>query len=338
MRMKASVIGLDIGGANLKAARSNGEARSRPFELWKHPERLAESLRELIEGWPAERFAITMTGELCDCFETKRDGARHILAEVERAFPNASILVWSTAGRFLNREEARRETLAVSAANWHALATYCGQQFAQTRPALLIDVGSTTTDIIPMFDGLPRPIGRTDPERLESSELIYTGVRRTPICALLQKGIAAELFATMLDANLMLGNLPDDPDDCGTADGRPATRQFAHARLARMLGGDPEITSKDESARLASIAHGKQRRLLIDALQEVAGRMSQPPQAVVLAGSGEFLARHAWNDCATSLKRVTANPLRVISLADELGPAASAAACAHAVAVLAERT
>ena len=28
---------------------------------------------------PAERMAVTMTGELCDCFPTKADGVRHIV-------------------------------------------------------------------------------------------------------------------------------------------------------------------------------------------------------------------------------------------------------------------
>src|SRR5262245_29195846 len=165
MRMKASVIGLDIGGANLKAAKSNGEARSRPFELWKQPKRLADELRTLLTHWEPDRLAITMTGELCDCFETKRDGVRHILAEVQRAFPSTSIGVW-TFGWFAGLDEAIDDTLSVSATNWHALATWCGSTLAPSRSAILVDVGSTTTDIIPIYYGQPHAVGRTDAERL----------------------------------------------------------------------------------------------------------------------------------------------------------------------------
>ena len=42
--MAASVLGLDIGGANLKAAHSAGLARLMPFELWKYPAGLASAL------------------------------------------------------------------------------------------------------------------------------------------------------------------------------------------------------------------------------------------------------------------------------------------------------
>src|SRR5580698_2724184 len=103
-----NVIGLDIGGANLKAATAAGDARSRPFELWKHPDRLGPALIDLLDGWTPTHLAVTMTGELCDCFETKRDGVCRILAAVEKAFPAIPIGVWSTAGRFVTVAEARQ--------------------------------------------------------------------------------------------------------------------------------------------------------------------------------------------------------------------------------------
>src|SRR5256885_9284124 len=62
-------------------------------------------------------------------------------------------------------------------------------------PALLLDTGSTTTDIIPMINGVPVPVGRTDPHRLGTGELVYTGVRRTPVCAVLGSEGTPEVFA-----------------------------------------------------------------------------------------------------------------------------------------------
>ena len=35
----------------------------------------------------ADRLAVTMTGELCDCFRTKAEGVLHILAAVDAAWP-----------------------------------------------------------------------------------------------------------------------------------------------------------------------------------------------------------------------------------------------------------
>src|SRR5690606_12298586 len=104
-------------------------------------------------------------------------------------------------------------------------------RYAEEGSALLIDVGSTTIDVIPLLDGQPVNVGKTDTERLLSGELVYTGVERTPACALLRtisyRGtmcpIANELFATARDAWLILGELPEDPIDKRTADGRPAT-------------------------------------------------------------------------------------------------------------------
>src|SRR5713101_6987149 len=97
-----AVLGLDIGGANLKAAHSGGSARLQPFELWKYPRQLGEVLKELVQGMPAhDLLAVTMTGELCDCYATKREGVHAILDAVEVAAGSKPIRVWSTAGGFV---------------------------------------------------------------------------------------------------------------------------------------------------------------------------------------------------------------------------------------------
>src|SRR5262249_41491473 len=147
--------------------------------------------------------------------------------------------VWQMGGGFVDLQGARAKPLTVAAANWHALATFCGRHVPRG-PALLVDAGSTTTDIVPLHDGRPAPRGWTDPDRLRCRELVYSGVRRTPLCALMGGEGAAELFATTLDVYLVLGLIAEDAVDCRTADGRPATRVAAHGRLARMLCADTE--------------------------------------------------------------------------------------------------
>ena len=97
-----------------------------------------------------------MTGELCDCFETKRQGVLAILDAVEAVGGRQA------GPRLAHRRPLRRpcggaaEPLKAAAANWLALATFAGR-FAPEGPALLIDVGSTTTDIVPLRDGRPVP-------------------------------------------------------------------------------------------------------------------------------------------------------------------------------------
>lgn len=324
-----SVLGLDIGGANLKAAHPEGWAVQRPFTLWKHPERLAAELKSLRALAPKhDRIAVTMTGELCDCFPTKRAGVRHILEAVGTAAGKTPVRVWTTAGHFVTPAAARRDWLRVAAANWLATATWAGR-FAPDGAALLIDIGSTTTDITPLWHGRTLPTGLTDPERLKSGELVYTGARRTPVCALLEGEVMAELFATTHDVYLLLKRRREDRRDCDTADGRPATRALAHARLARMLGGDPNMISTTETLDLARRVAERQARMIRAAAHRVAARLPRPPALVLTAGSGEFLAE------AVTDKQTGWPGMRRVSLAQRLGEEVSQAACAYAVAVLA---
>jgi probable H4MPT-linked C1 transfer pathway protein len=321
------VIGLDVGGANLKAAHTNGEASSVPFALWRNPSGLSGALRSLLATLPpASRLAVTMSGELCDCYESKRQGVAAILEAAAAAAP-LPVRVWRSDGRFTGPEEARRAPLRVGAANWMALATFAGR-LAPQGTALLIDVGSTTTDIVPLNEGKPVPRGRTDPERLQTSELVYKGVRRTPVCCLTDGAYAAEVFATTLDIYLVLGSLPEAPDDRDTADGRPATRAGAHGRLARMLCADLETSNEHERRSLALTANLRMVYLLASAVAHVAGRLPAPPRTILTAGSGEFLARSVLREHSAF------PPCPIISLSEKLGPAISTAACAHAVAVL----
>src|SRR4051812_47048682 len=105
--MTTPTLGLDIGGANLKAAHSDGSARTVPFALWKHPERLADELRQLSATMPAyQRVGVTMTGELCDCFATKSDGVRAILQAVNDAYVNIPVRLWSLDSRFIVCQQA----------------------------------------------------------------------------------------------------------------------------------------------------------------------------------------------------------------------------------------
>ena len=323
------VLGLDIGGANLKAAHGNSTVRVQPFALWKDPDGLTAALGKLIESMPAaDVLAVTMTGELCDCYESKRQGVQAILDAVAAVAGERSIRVWTTGAGFVDIVTARTKPLQVAAANWLALAKFAGRLLPDGN-GLLIDIGSTTTDIIPIISGNPAPKGLTDPDRLRSLELVYTGVRRTPLCAVLGAGVAAEFFATMLDVNLVLELIAEDASDRNTADGRPATKAAAHARLARMLCADTDTIGPQETIKLAERALLRQVYQLTMAFDHVARRLPEPPRTVVLAGEGEFLAR---------LVLGQQNSFRngnVISLAETMGLQISKVACAYSLAILA---
>lgn len=329
------MLALDIGGANLKAADGLGFAAWQSFPLWQRPDELAEALTALLaDAPPATSLAVTMTGELADCFETKAEGVNRILAAVEQIAAGRSLLVYLTDGSFVSPAEARRRPLEAAASNWHALARFAGRH-APTGSALLVDVGSTTCDFIPLVDGLPSATGKTDPERLASGELVYTGVVRSPVCAVvaalpwrrMQVPVAQELFATTYDAYLMLGDLPEAPNDRQTTDGRPATRGAARDRLARTICADRETFSDDDAqAAAAAIARTQLSKLAI-AVQGVLRRLPQPPTTIVTAGQGEFVARRL-------IEKLGLN-VAIVSLAETLGADLSRVAPAHALAVLA---
>lgn len=328
--MPRSVLGLDIGGANLKAAHSSGAARSARFALWKSPAALPDALRQLLRDWPPyDVLAVTMTGELCDCFATKREGVRAILDAVSAVAGATPGRVWTTDGRLVGIGAARSRPLRAAAANWLALAAFAGR-FAPRGPALLIDIGSTTTDIVPLLDGRPVPRGRTDTQRLRCGELMYTGVIRTPLCALLGEYGAAEFFATTRDVYLMLGRLPEDPSDCDTADGRPATRACAEARVARMICADLETSTKAERRKVAERAYLQQLIQLARCTSNVARcALRRDAETIILAGVGEFFGEMALADGKPPYQG------RTVSLARELGEEVSRAAPAYALAVLA---
>ncbi len=331
------VLGLDIGGANLKAADAGRRAVSRNFDLWRDPGGLSRRLAGLIDEFPpASLLALTMTAELADCFETRAAGVGFVLDAVAEAARGAAVRVWQIGAGFVGPAEARKLPIQTAAANWHALATFAGR-FAPQQSALLIDAGSTTTDIIPLQAGAPAAVGATDCERLISGELVYTGVRRTPICAVapsvLIRGatcpVAAELFATMLDVHLLLGQIEADPENCQTANGKPATVAGAHDRLARMLCCDRTDLSLANARNLATQLAQAQRMQILQALMQVLAARREPPDAVVVSGEGAFLATQIVH------RTPALRDLPLIDLTARLSPEMSRAACAHAVAVLA---
>src|SRR5918992_3728320 len=251
----------DVVGANTKAVWRDGDERralSRPFEVWRDREALAAVLREVVAGVapePVEAVALTTTAELSDAFRTKRVGVRFVLDAAEAALAEGAglvldaaeaalggppLLVFTTAGELVPLDEARARAAEVAAANWMASALAVAALYPD---AIMIDVGSTTADVVPIAAGRVVPAGRTDLDRLLGGELVYTGALRTNLAAIAQRvpvrggscPVASELFAISADVHLILGHLAPDAYTCATPDGRPASVEFARERVARLV-------------------------------------------------------------------------------------------------------
>lgn len=346
-----AIAGLDIGGAQVKVAwiepftqESSGTSpsprtQSVPYALWQDPDGLTGLLMELLSTGPVvQKLAVTMTGELADCYASKREGVQRILECVRQAasecgLSTKGIYVWSLNGAFVGLEKAKTAPLTAAAANWHALSTWIATQMPDSS-GLLVDMGSTTTDIIPFSQGRPVPQGQADLGRLTNGELVYTGARRTPLCALgthvryqdRQVPVAAELFATTLDLGLWKGWIAEDPHDFETADRRPATREASRNRLCHMLCCDNEELSDSDLDGLVQSWLQQQQIVIEAALRQVIQRHSI--DRIITSGSGERFLTPILN----SIPEFDA--IRRISLSEWQGDGCATAACAVAVAQL----
>ena len=323
------VIGWDVGGVNTKVARVEGgvvrEIRSVPFEIQRRPGELAPLIAQLareVGSTPDDHHAVTMTAELSQHFVTKREGVRFVLDAFETALPRSVIQVYGTDGAFRSVDEARIEPLSSAASNWMATATLVAGSWPD---AVLVDIGTTTTDVIPVRSGIVVAGGRTDPDRLRTGELLYLGALRTPVEAIVHEvplgdsmaGVSAESFALAGDVYLWLGALTEDDYTVPTPDGRAATRAGARGRLARVVCADGEML--DDSAIDAIARHVA--RVQVERVARSLDRViAHHPSIlrVVTAGLGSFIAR-----MATGLARPA--PLEVAELGPSFTPAAAVA-------------
>ena len=332
------VLAFDVGGANIKAADGLGWVHSEPFELWRRRQLLPATLERIILDRRPHRVVATMTGEIADCYPSRAEGVADIVAAlVAAAGPGREVDIYRVDGALVPPADAVARPLKVAAANWHALARLAAA-LAGCERGFLIDVGSTTTDIVPLLDRAPAPSAHDDPSRLAAGELVYTGVERTPVAAIVRRlpwrgrmhPLASELFAQSRDAWILLGGLNEQPDSFDTADGGPATRDAARRRLARMLLADPDTVAHAEAVAMAERCADQQSRVVARAIGQVAAAVGWRPQHVVLSGHGECLARRA-------LDRLGWTPT-IVSLPAMLGAGVSRAAPAHALALIARGT
>jgi probable H4MPT-linked C1 transfer pathway protein len=267
-----------------------------PCTLWRGLEHLDRALttldRELL---PSELHGVTMTGELVDLFADRSEGVARLIDAMLAHYPGQRLRFYGGEAGFLEPAEAKAQWGKIASANWHASGRYLAER---GETGLFVDIGSTTTDILPIASGTVHCQGFSDAARMIAEELVYTGVTRTPVMVLAnsipfagqQQRLMAEFFATAADVHRLTGELPDDADQHDTADGRGKTVEESAARLARMLGrdlGSAEIAAWRELARYLAAS---QRRLVQDAMDRALSRGLLPADAPVIgAGVGRFL-------------------------------------------------
>jgi len=298
-----SIIGWDIGGAHLKAARwEDGrivKVAQVACPLWLGLEELHRSFDEakLLVG-AADFNAATMTAELCDAFASREEGVNGVAAIAVQELAPGSVSFYASADGFVGPEAVAAHAAKIASANWHASASLVGLTH---RNALFVDMGSTTTDLIPVVNGQVKTEGATDATRLANGELVYAGVVRS---YLMSSGLKLvpfagrwvplmnEWFAAACDVYRLLGELPEDADVMQTADGREKTVEASMARLARMLGYDGPEADLAAWRQLARYFAEVQLRDLTDAAHLILSRGEISDDAPIIgAGAGRFVVK-----------------------------------------------
>jgi hypothetical protein len=232
----------------------------KPFPLWREPAGLAGALRDVAARFgAASAMAITMTGELADCFATKREGVVSILDAFRAAFPGAVLWVYGVDGRFRSVEAASRRPLAVAAANWMASATLVARTFPDALSSMPAVPRPTSSD--PRRPGCRARPQRSGAAANRRARHTARSARRCAIVRAVPLRAAAVVSppSTSRSApmHLWLGRIREQDYTCETPDGRGRTRADAAARIARMVCADLEMLATTTSRRSPSTWHGR---------------------------------------------------------------------------------
>ncbi|MXY14568.1 MAG: H4MPT-linked C1 transfer pathway protein [Proteobacteria bacterium] len=302
--MPESMTGWDVGGAHLKVVEAIGAARvSRvvqvPCELWKGLDQLHTSIDQVWGQFDFSHsmLAVTMTGELVDHFGSRKEGIDRIVETIGQRFKENEIVYFAGPKGFVHMSELGSLSAQVASANWLASGNFIATRL---KDALVIDIGSTTTDVLSIRDHRVVNEGYTDSERLHARELVYCGVVRTPVFALCSTAQVGgrlvppmnEYFANSADVYRLTGELPSYADTGSTPDGRGKDQASSAIRLARMFGNDAATEQLEMWRAVAAYVREQQIQVILDACRKQMLRTGLGLDSPVAgAGAGRFLVR-----------------------------------------------
>ncbi len=272
------MIGIDVGGANVKLVDDDG-VHLHYCPLWE-----GAPLVELLQAYKKpgqDRAAVVMSGELADCFSSKMEGIAFIVSTIKTVFPDA----WFYG---MDSHFHREPVPELAAANWLVSADFLRARYPAS---VLLDIGSTTADIIPLAD-FNSLTGLTDLKRLQKGYLRYTGMLRTPVATLIssvrldgiETPVSTEYFASTADVHLVLNHISPADYVCDTADKKEKTRASALRRLARVVCADLEEIGEPGAMQIAQQCWDRQRTLIGDQVRQVSRESGATD--VIVAGIG----------------------------------------------------
>ncbi|MDO5852086.1 MAG: hydantoinase/oxoprolinase family protein [Methanobacteriaceae archaeon] len=291
------IAGLDIGGANTDVsiieydAENNIIARISDFKyipMWQKNDTLINELHELTDKYDIDFVGVSMTAELVDSYKTKKEGVLDIANKVMNTF-DVPVYFLSKNG-IIDYDLLKKDPLNVAAFNWIGTCYLVGKLCSE---CIFIDMGSTTTDIIPVINGINHSQGKSDLERLNTGELVYTGILRSNVISIVNKvpinnsmyHVASELFATTSDVHMILNNINKSDYINDTVDGSGKEIIDCMRRLSRIVCADLNLLSKEDIINICKYIHEKQILMVKKSLEEVVNRTGI--NTVVLTGLGK---------------------------------------------------
>lgn len=300
------IIGLDIGGANtdctiieIKNDELIGMKNKREyFPMWKNSENLKNALKRLTSDDPdIDVVCVSMTAELADGYTSKREGVLDISGQVMEVF-NGKKICFVTFDGLKSFDELQKDPLSAAAANW--IGTTEIIKYIE-KDCIFMDIGSTTTDIIPIKNQKEVALGHSDLERLASGELVYTGMLRTNLASIVHSvpihdkntRVSSELFSITADVHRILKNVTKEEYTCPTPDGNKKDVVSCKRRLARLVCADLDTLEDDEIMKLAKYVEKKQIEQIYDGLSEVVERTKIKNVLITSIGHGNLCERAA---------------------------------------------
>lgn len=293
----------DIGGANIKASRieysqglneiKNIKSSSRFFPMWDQSKNPLGIIMDIDkELGSSNYFAVTMTAELADRFNTKSEGVNYIIELFEKNFQQKNIFYYNYYGTSSQKSDIK-DVQTLAAANWAVSAKFAAEFFDDF---ILFDMGSTSSDLIPVQNSKLINHGKTDSERLFWGELIYLGYLRSNLSFLVDQlpyqgkmiTLINEYFASTADLHLVKGIIDQSEYSIPTADGKPKNRRAALARIARLISLDLNTAFESEIELIANYIYQKEIDLLFEKIIQLYSRIDPSFETVILANKGAF--------------------------------------------------
>ena len=256
-RINLIKIGWDLGGAHIKYCVESQTSNVIwydiiRFDFWKDYAKLSDLIMGICnkyyeKGSSMENY-FTMSAEMCDCFDNRRDGVKYIINQIKKIKYNSYIFSKNGLSKLTDRDNVYPDE--IGSYNWYASALYISKLIENV---ILIDFGSTTCDFSIIKNGKIMNRRTSDFHGMLNKELLYTGCSRTPIYAHINEirsgnkiyNIIPENFSSMSDINIILGKLNKRDIYSKSSDGSSHSLSQSYKRVSRSFGFDYDRSKRN---------------------------------------------------------------------------------------------